>query len=51
MSPQKINMSEPGSLSSVVKGINKFDGKGEYFDDWLEHLYINISTARWYDRV
>ena len=44
-------MSESGSLSSVVKGITKFDGKAEYFEDWREQLYVNVSSARGYEHV
>jgi len=44
-------MSESGSLSSVVKGITKFDGKAEYFEDWREQLYVNISNVRGYEHV
>lgn len=44
-------MSKSGSLSSVVKGNLKFDGKAECFEDWREHVYINISNAMGYEGV
>lgn len=45
---RKINKIESSSLSSIVEGIVKFDGKAECFDDGKKQVHINISKGKGY---